>query len=115
MKDTPLFRDTFALCGVLFEVLEAHGDHAPLRRRLYDGALRLLDLVTLAAGDFDRFDRLADADEESHALRPHLALAFELGLIDEACFLGFAEQMDSIGRQIGGWLKRLDARVVNSP
>jgi len=107
MKKSPLYRDTFALCGVLQTTLEKGHQHAPLRRRLAEGALRLLDHVTLAIHGFDSSERLNLADAELCTLRIHLTLALELGVIDEESFLGFTEQADVVGRQIGGWLKKL--------
>jgi len=114
MKKTPLYRDTFALCGVLLDTLESGWSHAPLRRRLIAGALHLLDLVTLAIHDFGTRDRLAGADAELCTLRSHLSMAFELRIVDEESYLAFSAQADTIGRQIGGWLKKLDreARAI---
>lgn len=107
MKGTPIYRDTLALCGVLLEELESVEDFSGLRRRLTEGVLYLVDHVTLAIGDFDRPGRLHQADAELATLRSHLQLAYELQLVDEDAFLGLAEQADAVGRQIGGWLKKL--------
>jgi len=107
LKGSPLYRDVFALCGVLLEEMEREAPHEPLRRRLGDGALRLLDDVTLAFADFGRRDRLEDADAELATLRSHLRLAYELEVLEEEMFLALADQADAVGRQIGGWLKKL--------
>lgn len=102
----PLYRHTLALCGVLLEELDRGRDHEALRRRLTEGALRLVDDVVLALGDFERAERLLSADAELRTLRAHLHLAFELELVNEALFLALADQVDTIGRQLGGWLKK---------
>ncbi len=107
MTGSPLYRDTFALCGVLLEELEQDAGHERLRRRLGDGALRLLDDVALAFGGFERLERLEDADAELATLRTQLRLALELEVFEEETFLALAEQSDAIGRQVGGWLKKL--------
>ncbi len=107
MKGSPLYRDAFALCGVLLEELERETSHQRLRRRLGDCALRLLDEVTLAFGNFGRRERLEDADAELAVLRTHLRLAYELEVLEEEMFLALAEQADAVGRQLGGWLKKL--------
>lgn len=107
MRGSPLYRDTFAFCGVLLEELEQEPGHQPLCRHLGEGALRLLDDVTLAFDDFDRRSRLEDADAELSALRTHLRLAYELEVLEEEIFLALAEQADAVGRQLGGWLKKL--------
>ena len=107
MRGSPLYRDAFALCGVLLEEVEREAPYERLRRRLCDGALRLLDDVTLAFAGFGRQDRLEDADAELATLRTHLRLAYELEVFEEEMFLALADQADAIGRQIGGWLKKL--------
>ncbi len=108
MNDTPIFRDTLALSRELLAEAESGEGYALLRERLARGALRLLDHVVLAVGGFDRYERLLDADAELRTLRAHLLLAFESGVLEEEVFLGFSEQADRIGRQIGGWLRKLD-------
>jgi hypothetical protein len=104
---SPLYRDTLALCGVLLEELGREAGYDALRRRLAEGALRLLDEVSLALAGFDRRERIEEADAELRALRAHLHLAFELDVLAEDAFLSLAEQADAVGRQVGGWLRRL--------
>lgn len=96
---------------MLLEELEQTVPFEPLRRRLADGALRLLDDVTLAFGDFGRRERLEDADAELATLRSHLRLAYELELLEEEMFLALAEQIDTVGRQLGGWLKKVRGQL----
>ena len=110
MTGSPLYRDAFAFCGVLLEELEEGERYPGLRRRLADGALRLLDHVALALAGYDRLDRVHDADLELQALRAHLHLAYELEVLDEKVFLAIAGQADTVGRQIGGWLKKLRSK-----
>jgi hypothetical protein len=95
-----------AVAGVLVE--ELRGNDTALGRRLAEGVLRFVDHVTLAASGFDRGRRLSAADAELRTLRAHLLLAFELGLLGEETFLAVSEQADSIGRQLGGWRKKLE-------
>jgi len=107
MRRSPLYQDTFALCAML--LAECGGAEAewPPCRRLTSGALRLLDQVSLAVHGFHRGEHLEAADMELCTLRSHLELAAEMGVVEEDVFLDLAEQMDLIGRQIGGWRKKL--------
>ncbi len=107
MSASPLYRDTFALCGVLFEELDPETPFESLNWHLQGGALRLLDHVTLALGGFELGEHLHGADAELATLRAHLHLAHELHVLPEESFLALAEQADAIGRQIGGWLRKL--------
>lgn len=108
MKEAPLHRDTLALCGVLLEEMGERGTDA-LGRHLAANALHLLDDVTLAVAGDRRRDRLEDADAGLRLLRTHVRLAHELGLLDRDLFLDLADQADRVGRQLGGWLKRVRA------
>ncbi len=108
MKGAPIYRDTFSLCGVLLAEVEAWAGHEALRRRLGQVALRLLEQVTLALGDRpDREHHLRGADLELRLLRTHSGLALELGLLEEDLYLDLVEQADLVGRQVGGWLRKL--------
>jgi len=53
-----------------------------------------------------RRDRLLDADDALQTLRGHLLLAYDLGMLPEDAFVALTEQVDLVGRQVGGWLKR---------
>lgn len=81
---------------------------ALLRQRIAGGALRLLDHLSLALAGFDRRERLAAADAELQTLRSQLLLGVELEVIGEPTLLAFAERAEAIGRQIGGWRKKLE-------
>jgi len=106
MKSSPLYRDAFALCGVLLDELDESQGCEAMVRRLTGGALRLLEQVSLALHGFARDDRLEDADAELCVLRTHLSLAMSLGKLEEGVFLDLMEQADAVGRQIGGWRKK---------
>lgn len=108
MKETPLHRDLLALCGVLLEDLGEAGATI-LRQRLATTALTVLEDVTLAITGRDRIVRLEDADSGLQLFRTHLRLAHQAGMLDEDAFLEFSGQADVVGRQMGGWLKKLRA------
>lgn len=107
MRGSPIYQDTMALCVVLIEEIETVRTYQPICHRLATGALRLVDHITLALSGFERQERLQDADAELLTLRTHLHLALELNIIDEDEFLNLVEQADLVGRQIGGWLKKM--------
>lgn len=105
MKETPLHRDTLALCGVVLEEMGEPGAEI-LSQRLASSALAVLEDVTLALAGREPNTHLEDADGSLQLFRTHLRLAYHLGLLDEEDFQDFAEQADVVGRQVGGWLKR---------
>jgi hypothetical protein len=106
VKDAaPLFVHAFDLTAW---VLERFGEGTDaLSRELCAKALALLDLVTLALQDRERDLRLTDADELLVGLRLRLRLAGQLGRLDERQLMHVLGLADSVGRQIGGWQKRL--------
>jgi hypothetical protein len=104
----PIYRDTLVLCAGLLEETERGAHQSLLRRRIATGALRLLDHLSLALAGFDRRERLAAADAELQTLRSQLLLGMELEVIGESALLAFAERAEAVGRQIGGWRKKLE-------
>lgn len=104
----PIYRDTLVLCAGLLEETERGEHQVLLRRRIANGALRLLDHLSLALAGFDRRERLAAADAELQTLRSQLLLGWELEVIGEPALLAFAERAEAVGRQIGGWRKKLE-------
>lgn len=63
----------------------------------------------LALKDIERRDNLATADLCLIRLRMRFRLAAETGLLEQRQVLFLLGQADDIGRQLGGWLKSLDA------
>ena len=101
----PLFVHSFDLAAW---VLERFGEGCDtLSRELCGKSLSLLDLVTFALQDRERDLRLIDADELLVALRLRLRIAEQLGRLDERQLMHALGLVDSVGRQIGGWQKRL--------
>ncbi len=107
MKASSHDRDAVALCGVPIDELETSASYAVLRRRLTEGAIRLVDRVTLSVHGFDAAESLRSADAELQTLRTHLRLAHDMSIVDEELYVDCVEQAGDIGRQIGGWRKKL--------
>lgn len=105
MREAPLYVHAHDLARW---VLANVGGDGALTRRLHEGALALLDAVVLALKGDEREVRLTEADDANALLRVHVRLARELGLVDDRRLLFLTRELDSIGRQIGGWLRRLD-------
>jgi len=105
--EAPLFGDAFALCEWLLGRL---GDHDKvLARTICRIALGLLADLTLALKGRGREARVEDADEQLITLRVQLRMARATGLLDEQQMLYALEAVDNIGRQLGGWRRRLGA------
>ena len=110
MTEAPLFVQTLALAQWL---LANFAGEDPLARRVHGNALDLLDHVVLALKGFGREEQVDEADRSAALLRVHLRLALELRRLDEDRYLYLAEEMDGIGRQIGGWQKRLLSDTIS--
>lgn len=72
-------------------------------------ARQLLDRVTLALSGFDPPHHALRADELATLLRLHVRLLAETDLINDRQLLHVTDRLDGIGRQLGGWRKRLDS------
>lgn len=103
-KEAPLFVQTLALAKWLLENLK--GPPVLVDRVQRDG-LRLLDDVVLALKDVDRDEALARADLTAALLRVHLRLMQDVGGIDDRQLVYLTGELDAVGRQIGGWQRRL--------
>ena len=103
----PLFTDTFQLCEWLLRALQRNP--GPLARALCGNALRLLEAVTLALKRRRRDEALMEADEILITLRVQLRLAGTTDSLSESQVLHGLECADRIGRQLGGWMRSLEA------
>ncbi len=103
---SPVYRDTFALFGVILEEFDVEKGYPFFRKALMEKAAYLLEVIVKTFDIADRTDFLIEADETLKILRSYLSMSYELQIISEDDYLAFAEQTDSIGRQIGGWLKK---------
>jgi hypothetical protein len=101
----PLFVHGFDLAAWVLGHCGAEQD--ALSRDLCAKAMTLLDLIALALQDRERDLRLTEADEILVALRLRLRLAEHAGRLDERQLMHALSLADGIGRQIGGWQRRL--------
>lgn len=107
----PLFRDAFRLAEWLLARLA--DDPRPLAGALARSALLLLEEITLALRGSDRVERVFAADDRLAILRVELRLAGATGLLREGQAQHALTIADTIGRQLGGWQRRLAG--VSSP
>lgn len=103
----PIYVDGYDLCRWTLDKFDR--STGVLEQRLCRDALALLDTLALALKDRRREEMLEQADELLILLRIHLRLAADGDLLDEGQLLYALERADSIGRQLGGWLKGLGA------
>lgn len=101
----PLFTDCYDLSAWILG--HFNKDTGYLARTLCARSLALTDAITLALQDRDRKRRLEAADEILVELRLRLRLAGQNQQLDDRQLLFGLQCSDRIGRQIGGWLRRL--------
>lgn len=63
----------------------------------------LLDLIILANSQKDKRETIRRLDHALEILRIHLRLAYDLKSISAGLLGEFNKQLESIGKQIGGW------------
>jgi hypothetical protein len=102
----PIFTVSWDLCTWILKKARAL-PHDLLARELALEALRLLDTVTLALKNIERESALEDADLILIRLLLRLRLAVETELLNDRQGQYALAQADDIGRQLGGWKKRL--------
>jgi hypothetical protein len=79
-----------------------------LPRRLCNGAIDLLQAVTLALKGRRQEENLYVADEQLIQVRILLRMACQQGYLEDRQLLHVLELTDSIGRQVGGWLRSIE-------
>ncbi|QTD50913.1 four helix bundle protein [Sulfidibacter corallicola] len=78
-------------------------------QKLGQSSAALLEAITLALKGFDRQENVVEADRALALVRLYLRLALEKQMIDDRQYAYGCRQCDSLGRQLGGWLKSLQA------
>lgn len=105
-RPAPLHADTLDLGAWLAARLA--GPVHPVDGRMFALAMQLHEETALAlerAGD--RLDWVDRMDLTLTRLRAVARLAEHSRLLDAAAYMALAERLDGIGRQIGGWKRRL--------
>ncbi|NJL27689.1 MAG: hypothetical protein HC897_07205 [Thermoanaerobaculia bacterium] len=109
MTEAPLFVRSYDLYSWLLDRFAEARSHPELGRAVLEHGRALLEAVALALARFDVAERLIAADEHATVLRAHLRLASEKGLLTDRQLLHATGELRDIGRQIGGWRKRVEA------
>ena len=103
-REAPLFVQAFDFAAWVATNLDPA---RPLAESLHRDSLALLDHVVLALKGRDRDLHLEEADDVLVVLRVRLRLAEKVGLIQDQQLVFLTGELDSIGRQVGGWQRRL--------
>ena len=105
MKEAPLFVDAYQMSLQIFE-LELSPTVVADRVRAY--ALDFVEAVALALRGEDVPKHLEDAD--ATLLRLRLSLRLLIDLEPRPILITLTEKIDGMGRQIGGWKRKLGRR-----
>ena len=109
MKEAPLFVHSYDFATWVLNRLEVATHHPVLRDAILKRSLALVEAVTLALLGFQTVERARQADEATALLRLHVRLAGEKGLLDEQQYAHAVQCLADIGRQLGGWRRKLEA------
>ena len=109
MKEAPLFIRAYDLHSWLLDRFGGTGAYPAIGTAVLRHSAELLDAVSLALSRFDTLERLIEADEHATLLRVHLRLAAEKKLLTDRQLVYVTGELRDVGRQIGGWRRRLEA------
>jgi len=109
MKEAPLFIHAYDLHSWLLDRFAGERAGGEVARAVLCHSRALLETLSLALSRFDTRERLVEADEHATLLRVHLRLASEKGLLEDRQLFHAVQQIRDVGRQIGGWRKKLEA------
>lgn len=109
MKEAPVFVRAYDLYSWLFDRLMRPDSPAMIGEHVLEKARRLLEALVLALSRFDTHRRVIEADEQAALLRIHLRIAAEKEALSDRQLMHAMRELREIGRQIGGWRKKLEA------
>lgn len=99
----PVLRDAWRLSEWVLQRFER--EPGALAQRLCATALDLVESLVLALRRADAAD-VELADDRLALLRAHLRLARDRALLDDRQLIHALELCNSVGRQLGGWLRQ---------
>lgn len=108
MDEAPIFIRAYDLHGWLLDRIGPAAKSPEVGRAVLHHSRGLLETVSLALSRFDTHGRLIEADEHATLLRVHLRLAREKELLSDRQLVYANGELRDVGRQIGGWLRRLE-------
>jgi hypothetical protein len=110
-REAPLYVEAHDLTRWVIELARTWGDRdaGPLAARVVDAACALLEAVSLALTfPSGRALDLEEADRSIVRLRVLLRVAHELGLLSPSALRFACGQLQTAGKMVGGWRKRVD-------
>jgi len=100
-QEAPLYSDSLRVAAWVVQ----HVPATSVGSRVQAGTLDLCEGVAVALAT-RRPEAIAELDVRLVRLRVVLRLALDVGDVPESSFLFLSRELDTIGRQIGGWRKR---------
>ena len=109
MTEAPVYNDSIQFAKWLSANLQ--NDH-PAARRTHEAAVDLVEHIHLALCGFETPMEVESADRSTARLRALLRLSRELGLISDGALLHGARLLEGIGRQLGGWQRKMQQATL---
>ena len=109
--DIPIFKKAYELYKTLYECLKSfpRQDRYSLGAKCEDAILGMLEGIMLASqlSKAEKLPILQRASAKLNLLRVYVRLAKEVRALDNKKYLILQEDIDEIGRMLGGWLRSL--------
>ncbi len=107
--DIPIFKKIYELYKTLYAYLKTfpRQDRYSLGQKCEETAIEMLKHILLASqlSKSEKFPILQKASAQLNLLRVYLRLAKEIKALDGKKYLILQEDIDEIGRMLGGWIK----------
>lgn len=107
MKDVKVINDTYRLLKWLLPIISKYPRNFrySLGVRIENSMYDLLDHLQTAYNGTEKLDHLSSASNKLEHLRLLIRLSQEMHLFDNQIHHAMIEQMENIGKQIGGWIR----------
>lgn len=115
MKDfeIPIFKKTYDLYRNLYNILKQfpRKDRYSLGQKCEETLLSILELFWLVnVSKINRLNYLKEANIKLNMLRVYLRLAKDIKALSLKSYTVLQEQIDEIGRMLGGWIKATERK-----
>jgi len=110
MKEVKIINDSYNFIKWMLPVVARfpRNYRFSLGHRFETGMYDFLELIQRGYYSADKIEHLKSADMKLEHIRLLIRLSYELHLFDSKIHHAILEQLESIGRQLGGWIKSLE-------
>lgn len=114
--EAPIYVKSYSLVRYLIDRIEnlCQKKYSSLGQNLEQHCIGFLECICLALKGMDKATHLNKADETLARIRINIRLLYDFSVINLKQLQYITEQLEEIGRMLGGWIRRGALRAPNT-